>query len=265
MFFKNYKNVSVNSNTVKVNGRTIHLPNNYSSLSVIGDIVYVDGVRYDGISRYDSDCSEQIKDMKKIDFDETIVAISADIANVNVEIVKDSQSSISYGANEHKVYVCGGFIDIESKSDYVNTDITIHLSQKHLSSTLNLNIGYAGNIKFDAAEEELNTSLSLTTENGNIKANSNTTKDVTLHCENGNIKTYLNCCGVDIKASNGNIKGEIRTKEDGTVKATNGNIKLCTMSKITHRVKKGNVKIKNTVLDTSTIDAKVSNGNLIVY
>lgn len=264
MFFKNHNTVNVNSNTVKVNGRTIHLPNNYSSLSVIGDIVYVDGVRYDGISRYDSDCSEQIKDMKKIDFDETIIAISADIANVNVEIVKDSQSSISYDANEHEVNVCGGFIDIKSKSNYINTDINIYLSKKHLSSTLNLNIEDGGNIKFDATEE-LNTSLALITENGNIKANSNTTKDVTLHCENGNIKPYLNCCGVDIKASNGNIKGEIRTKEDGTVKTTNGNIKLCTMSKITHRVKNGNVKIKNNALDTSTIDVKVSNGNLKVY
>lgn len=264
MFFKNFNNVNVNSNTVKVNGRTIKLPSNCncSSMSIIGNDVYINGVKYDGSEETEESMK---KDMKKIDFDETIIAISADAANVNVEIVKDSQSSISYDANEHEVNVCGGFIDIKSKSNYINTDINIHLSKKHLSSTLTLNIEDGGNIKFDAAEEELNTSLSLVTENGNIKANSNTTEDVTLHCENGNIKPYLNCCGVDIKASNGNIKGEIRTKEDGTVKTTNGNIKLCTMSKITHKVKNGNVKIKNNAIDTSTIDVKVSNGNLKVY
>lgn len=262
MFFKNYKNVSVNSNTVRVNGKTIHLPSNYSSLSVIGDVVYVDGVRYDGDSIEEVKSRE--KDMKKIEFNETIISVSADVANINVEITKDNQSSISYDGNEYEVNVSSGCIDIKSKSDYINSDITINLSKKHLSSTLNLNIEDGGNINFES-QEELNSSLSLTTENGNIKAESNTTGDVTLHCENGNIKPYINCREADIQTTNGNIKGVIRVKEDSSVKTVNGNVKLNTLSKITHKVKNGSTKIKNNAIDTSTIDISVFNGNIKIY
>lgn len=249
MFF-NCNNVSVNSNTVKVNGRKINLPSHYNSLSVINGTVYVDGVIYDGSEEVTE--SKRKKDMKTIDFDETIISILADYANVNVEIVNDKKSSISYDNSEFDVNVSGGFIYIKRKVNNVTSHITINLSKKHLSSFLNLDIEDGGNIKFES-QEELNTSLALTTVNGNIKVESNTTEDITLSCDNGNIKSNINCRETDIRVDNGNVKGSIRVKEDSTIRVDNGSVKICTLSKINDRVKNGSAKLNHRRIDDSTI------------
>ena len=48
IFKRSYNNISVNSNTVIVNGKRINLPSNYNSLTVNNGTVIVDGVVYDG-------------------------------------------------------------------------------------------------------------------------------------------------------------------------------------------------------------------------
>lgn len=259
MFFNSYNNVSVNSNTVKVNGKTITLPRNYNSLSIINGDVYIDGVKYDG-----NDIKEvkerRKKEIKTIDFDETIISISADFTNVNVEIVNDKKSSVLYDSSEFDVNVSGGFITIKSKVDNTYSDINIRLSKRHLSSVLNLNVDY-GNINFES-KEELNTSLAFTVDSGNIKIKSDTTEDVTLICDNGNVKSHINCRETDIKVDNGNVKGTIRVKEDSTIRVDNGNVKICTFSSINDNVTYGSVKLNHRKIDESTIYVSIDNGNL---
>ena len=248
------------SNTITVNGKTITLPKNYNSMTINNGTVYIDGVRYDG---------EEVREVRKerkektINFDENILDIHAEVANINVEIVEDKQSNIIYDSNEYEVNVANGHIIIKNLVDEITSEVAIVLNKIQLDSTLTLDVEIAGNIDLKGTNDKLNTFLSLTTGNGNITVdNIYSTENVLLKCKNGNIKQYINCYSADIETGNGNIRGTIRVKEDSSIKVKNGNIKITTLSKVVANNKNGNIKIKNHEIDNSKIDVYTENGNI---
>lgn len=245
------------NNTVHVNGKTITLPKNYNSMTINNGVVIIDGVRYDG---------EEVSKVRKekiIEFDNTILDIQSEVANINVEIVKDKQSNITYDSNEYEVNVVDEHIIIKNIVDEITSGVTIIFNKTQLDRLLNLDIGRSGNIDLKGIDDKLNTFLNLTTRNGNISINNiYSTENVLLKCKNGNISQYINCYSADIETVNGNIRGTIRVKEDSSIKVKNGNIKITTLSKVVANNKNGNIKIKNHEIDNSKIDVYTRNGNI---
>lgn len=266
MFFKrSYNNISVNSNTVIVNGKRINLPSNYKSLTVNNGTVIVDGVVYDGKGTIEVRETRKPRKEKTLEFNDSVVDILSGNPDIYVNIVENEQSTITFDENQNSVKIKKDKIVIEDIVKEITSEVVIKLNKKQVNKELRINSDN-GDIKVFGIKDMLNIYLSIKTDNGDIKIDNWKSDDYVLAVsDNGDIKADIDCLFTSIKTDNGDIKGNIKVYNDSKLKTDNGDIEISTSSKVKAKTELGDVEINNNVSDKSIITAISELGDIEIY